>query len=76
VAYRFTHHSWSCFDIYPEPDDSTQDLEVVSNKLVLGRRDSRLWKQIHALVNLEPKWWEQLGYVSNIEVVLRKRHPR
>jgi predicted SAM-dependent methyltransferase len=74
-AYRMTHRrllSWSYFDAFPEPHDVVQNLKVVSNKLYIGRKESRLWAAPHAFINFIPKWWERIGYVSNIEVVFEK----
>jgi hypothetical protein len=45
---------------------------VKSNRLFIGRRDSVIAKPFHALINLFPKWWERLAYVSNVEVVLER----
>lgn len=75
-AYRMTHlhwFSWSYFNAYPEPHDRVQGLKVISNKLYIGKKQSRWWRPVHALINLFPKWWERLFYVSNVEVVLQKR---
>jgi predicted SAM-dependent methyltransferase len=74
-AYRMTHKrllSWSYFDVFPEPHDAVQNLRVVSNKIYIGRKESGLWKVPHALINSLPKWWERIGYVSNIEVVFER----
>ena len=74
-AYRLTHRhwfSWSYFDVYPEAHDLVQNLRVVSIKLFIGRKNSRVWYPVHCLINRAPKWWERLCYVSNIEVVFRK----
>ena len=74
-AYRMTHRrllSWSYFDVFPEPHDAVQNMRVTSNKIYIGRKESKLWKIIHALLNSMPKWWERIGYVSNIEVVFTK----
>ena len=67
-----TYYTWNCFSVYPEPHDSTQSLRVVSNRIYIGHKDSVLWKPVHALINVFPKWWERVGYVSNIEVVFQK----
>ena len=75
-AYRMSHKrllSWSYFNVFPEPHDKVQNLRVVSNKIIVGREESPLWKPFHYLVNKFPKWFERLFYVSNIEVVLQKR---
>lgn len=74
-AYRLTHKrllSWSYFDAFPEPHDAVQNLRVVSNKLYIGKKEDKAFVPIHAFINLFPKWWERLGYVSNIEVVFEK----
>lgn len=74
-AYRVTHlqwFSWSCFACYPEPHDATQTLRVISNRLVLA--DSRWFAPLHWLINLAPKWYERIGYVSNLHVTFQKRH--
>ena len=73
-AYRLTHRhyfSWSYFDVFPEPHDTVQDLRVTSNRLVLADR-GLLWRLANAIINLWPKQWERLLYVSNIEVRLTK----
>jgi SAM-dependent methyltransferase len=75
-AYRMTHtayFSWSCFKAYPEPHDPEQSLKVIRNRLYIGWATSTVWKPIHAIVNLFPKWWERLFYVSNIQVIFEKR---
>jgi len=74
-AYRVTHRhwfSWSYFDVYPEPHDAVQNLEVILNRIYIGRKDSAMWAPIHWLANLFPKWWERILYVSNVQVVFRK----
>jgi predicted SAM-dependent methyltransferase len=74
-AYRITHktlYSWSLWNAYPEPHDRTKTLRVKSNRLFIGRRDSTIAKPFHAIINLFPKWWERLAYVSNVEVVLER----
>jgi predicted SAM-dependent methyltransferase len=75
-AYRLTHlrlMSWSFFDVFPEAHDRVQNLAVISNKLYIGRRDSRCFAPLHALINLAPRWWERVAYASNIAVVFQKR---
>ncbi|MBS0168633.1 MAG: methyltransferase domain-containing protein [Nitrospira sp.] len=75
-AYRMTHKrllSWSYFNAFPEPHDAVQDLRVISNKIYIGHKESKIWAVVHVLINLIPKWWERIGYVSNIEVVFEKR---
>lgn len=75
-AYRITHthyFSWSLWDVFPEPHDVTQALEVVVNRLYVGQARRVLWAPVHWLINLMPRWYERLGYVSNIQVILRKR---
>ena len=77
-AYRVTHHhwfSWSYFDIYPEPHDDVKDLRILTNTIYIGRKSSALWRPIHWLANLNPKWWERLFYVSNIEATFQKQFP-
>lgn len=74
-AYRMTHKrfvSWSYFDAFPEPHDAVQNLRVVSNQIYIGHKQSRLWMVPHALINFIPKWWERIGYVSNVEVIFRR----
>jgi predicted SAM-dependent methyltransferase len=74
-AYRMTHRrflSWSYFDAFPEPHDAVQDMRVSSNRIYIGRKESKAWGFVHALINRIPKWWERVGYVSNIEVVFTK----
>ena len=74
-AYRMTHKrllSWSYFDVYPEAHDAVQNLRVTDNKIYIGRKESRALWPVHVLINLFPKWWERVGYVSNIEVVLTR----
>ena len=74
-AYRITHKrlmSWSYFDAFPEPHDAVQNLSVISNKIYIGTKESKYWSLLHVLVNRIPKWWDRLGYVSNIEVVFKK----
>jgi predicted SAM-dependent methyltransferase len=75
-AYRLTHKrlmSWSQFNVFPEPHDLVQTLRVVSNKIYIGHKGSRGWHFIHKFINRHPKYWERLGYVSNIEVTFEKR---
>lgn len=75
-AYRMTHKrllSWSYFDAFPEPHDTVQNLRVTSNRIYIGHKNSKAWGLVHALINSAPKWWERIGYVSNIEVVFTKR---
>jgi predicted SAM-dependent methyltransferase len=75
AAYRLTHLrllSWSFFDVYPEPHDRTQDLRVVGNRIYIGQESSLPWTPIHAFINLWPKWYERLFYVSNISVKMQK----
>ena len=75
-AYRVTHRhrfSWSYFNVYPEPHDRVQDLRVASNKIYVGHKGSLFWRPIHYFINLLPRWWERLCYVSNVEVVFEKR---
>lgn len=74
-AYRMTHKrllSWSYFNAFPEPHDVVQALRVRSNRIYIGHKNSSGWSLIHALINQFPKWWERIGYVSNIEVVFEK----
>jgi ubiquinone/menaquinone biosynthesis C-methylase UbiE len=74
-AYRLTHVrliSWSYFAVYPEAHDRTRDLKVISNQIFVGRETSYLWKPFHLFVNLFPKWFERIFYVSNVKVVLQK----
>ncbi len=74
-AYRVTHKrlvSWSYFNAFPEPHDAVQTLRVISNRIYIGHKDSKLWALPHKLINLMPKWWERIGYVSNIEVVFER----
>jgi predicted SAM-dependent methyltransferase len=74
-AYRMTHKrvlSWSYFHGFPEPHDAVQKLRVISNKIYISHKGSKSWKIVHALINLVPKWWERIGYVSNIEVVFER----
>lgn len=74
-AYRMTHKrllSWSYFDTFPEPHDAVQNLRVISNRIYVGHQESKLWIVPHACINLMPKWWERVGYVSNIEVVFAR----
>ena len=63
----------SYFDAFPEPHDVVQNLCVISNRIYIGHKESAAWWGVHALINLIPKWWERIGYVSNIEVVFEKR---
>ncbi len=75
AAYRMTHLrfiSWNMFAVFPEPHDRTQTLRVVSNRLFIGRKESAVWRPVHALINSAPKWWERLFYASNVEVVFAK----
>lgn len=75
-AYRMTHKrllSWSYFNVFPEPHDAVQNLRVISNRIYIGHKDSKAWWCVHTLINLIPKWWERIGYISNIEVVFEKR---
>jgi len=75
-AYRMTHKrllAWSYFNAFPEPHDAVQNLRVISNRIYIGHKESKIWWIGHALINLIPKWWERIGYVSNIEVVFEKR---
>ena len=74
-AYRMTHKrflSWSYFDAFPERHDRVQNLRVISNKIYIGWKDSSLWRPFHYLANKQPKWFERLFYVSNVEVIFRK----
>ena len=74
-AYRMTHKrlfSWSYFHAFPEPHDAVQNLCVISNRLYMGHKGSKAWFVVHALINLLPKWWERIGYVSNVEVIFKK----
>jgi SAM-dependent methyltransferase len=74
-AYRMTHRrffSWSCFAVFPEPFDRIHNLQVVSNKIYIGRKESVFWQLPHALINCIPQWWEKIGYVGTIEVVFTK----
>jgi predicted SAM-dependent methyltransferase len=74
-AYRLTHrsyYSWSLFNVFPEPHDVVQNLRVISNRLYIGHKSSRALAPLHWLANLNPKWWERLLYVSNVEVILEK----
>lgn len=75
-AYRMTHKrllSWSYFHRFPEPHDAVQNLRVISNKIYyIGHKGSKFWSLAHALINLIPKQWERIGYVSNIEVVFER----
>ncbi len=74
-AYRITHrtyYAWSLFDAYPEPHDRTKNLRVVSNRIYVGHKDSRLFAPVHAIANRFPKWFERLFYVSNVETILER----
>ncbi len=75
AAYRITHlHfiSWSYFEVFPEPHDKVQNLKILSNRIILGKEDNFPWSFIHNVMNISPKWWERLFYVSNIHVKLQK----
>ena len=74
-AYRLSHKhffSWSCFDAYPEHHDKIRNLKVISNRLILGHNDVFPWKTIHRIINIFPKWWERIFYVSNLYVKFKK----
>jgi hypothetical protein len=74
-AYSLTHLrylSWSFFDVFPEPHDKIQSLKVVSARLYVGNEKSLVWMPFHALINLVPKWYERMFYVSNINVRMEK----
>jgi predicted SAM-dependent methyltransferase len=74
-AYRLTHrtyYSWNLWAVFPEPHDAVQNLKVVSNRIYVGRKESRALAPVNWLANQNPLWWERLLYVSNVEVILAK----
>ena len=73
-AYRLTHRhlfSWGYWSAFPEPHDPAKSLRVISNRLTIYD-DVPPWRWINAIMNVWPKMWERLLYVSNIDVVLQK----
>jgi predicted SAM-dependent methyltransferase len=73
-AYRLTHKhyfSWSFFNAFPEPHDPTQNLKVISNKIIV-EANKFPFTLLNHVANINPKLYEKFFYVASIRTILQK----